>query len=39
MTCMYQAKSLRPDKYTILDEVQLNDELLSNIYDELCEEL
>ena len=37
--CMNKAKSLRPDKYTILDEVTLNDALLSSIYDELCEEL
>lgn len=37
--CMHKAKSLRPDKYTILDEITLTDELLSQIYDELCEEL
>ena len=37
--CMHQAKTLRPDKYTILDQVHLTDELLSSIYDELCEEL
>ena len=37
--CINKAKSLRPDKYTILDEVTLNDALLSSIYDELCEEL
>ncbi len=37
--CMQKARSLRPGKYTILDIVELNDEMLAKIYDELCEEL